>query len=207
MKIKLVHKFEDIISLDNLLSAWQEFIPDKDIIWLLQDIIESYKEKDGVGLPLGNLTSQLFANVYMNIFDQWVKHKLKTKLSQTCTNVQICDKCYIRYADDFVFLSADKNHLKNILPEIDNFLNSKLKLTLHPNKIFIKTASSGVDFLGWVNFPDYRILRKTTKKRMFRRISDNPKSETIQSYLGLLKHGNMGKIRDKIQMYVWLNGN
>jgi len=69
-------------------------------------------------------------------------------------------------------------------------LQSELKLTLHPNKIFIKTLSSGVDFLGWVNFFNHKILRVRTKNRMLKRISENPETETINSYLGMLKHGN-----------------
>lgn len=66
----------------------------------------------------------------------------------------------------------------------------KLRLELHPNKVFIKTLASGVDFLGWVNFPDHRVLRTATKRRMLARIKTNPCSEVLNSYLGLTKHGN-----------------
>lgn len=137
-------------------------------------------------LPLGNLTSQLFANVYMNEFDQWVKHKLKVKF-------------YIRYADDFVFLSEKRNYLELLIPAIGDFLKNQLKLSLHPDKVFIKTLASGVDFLGWINFPDHRVLRNTTRRRMLRRIFAYPAEETLQSYLGLLGHGNTTHLRDAIK--------
>jgi len=79
-----------------------------------------------------------------------------------------------------------------------DFLEERLKLNLHPDKVFIKTLSSGVDFLGWVHFPDHRVLRTITKRQMFKRINKNPKPETINSYLGLLKHGNTQKLRSKL---------
>jgi hypothetical protein len=121
----------------------------------------------------------------MDEFDQFVKHKLKVKY-------------YIRYADDFVFLTEDAKYLKSLIPIINNFLQEKLKLTLHPDKVFIKTLSSGIDFLGWVSFFDHRVLRSKTRKRMFKRIKKNSSIETLNSYLGLLKHGNTGKIKIEI---------
>mgnify|MGYP001600489241 CR=1 FL=1 len=161
-------------------------ITDKNILSVLQEIIQSFDVKNNkTGLPLGNLTSQLFANVYMNEFDQFVKHKLKVRH-------------YIRYADDFVILSENKIYVENLIPVISHFLNQELQLQLHQNKVFIKTLNSGVDFLGWVHFFDHRVLRTMTKRRMFKRIQENPKTETINSYLGLLGHGNSYKIKNKI---------
>jgi retron-type reverse transcriptase len=208
-----IRKFFASIDHEILLNILKEYIPDEDIIRLLENIIGSFytlsdkpiahhpypsSERRGfivlplsegetegvcVGLPLGNLTSQLFANIYMNKFDQWVKHWLRIKY-------------YIRYSDDFVFLSPDKKELEDIIPFIRRFLNQELKLDLHPDKIFLKIIASGVDFLGWLNFSDYRLLRKTTRHRMLARIKNNPTLETLQSYLGLLKHGNTFKIKD-----------
>jgi len=155
--------------------------------------LSSAKERDKVGLPLGNLTSQLFANVYMNKFDQFVKHKLKVKY-------------YIRYADDFVFLSSDKLRLQNILPKVSDFLQNTLHLTIHPDKVFLQTIASGVDFLGWVNFPDHRVLRHTTKKRMFNRLRANLNDASICSYLGLLSYGDTFKVRGRLEIYCWLWG-
>jgi len=150
---------------------------------LLKEIIFSFKPN---GLPLGNLTSQLLANVYLNEFDQFAKHKLKAKY-------------YIRYADDFLFLSRDKNQLRELILKIQDFLQSELKLSLHPDKIFIKTIYSGVDFLGWVNFKDHRVLRTKTRQRMLKRVKKNSSLESLNSYLGLLSHGNSWKIARTIQ--------
>ncbi len=182
-----VRKFFASIDQDILTDIIKEYIPDKDIVWLVSQIIRSFHStKEGVGLPLGNLTSQLLVNVYMNRFDQFVKHKIKAKY-------------YIRYADDFVFLSEDKQWLESILPRIQEFLITKLRLHLHPNKISICSLALGVDFLGWVHFSNHKVLRTVTKKRMFRNIKvSNGKPEVVQSYLGLLSHGNTKKLKDKV---------
>ena len=159
---------------------------DKQIIWLINEVISSFHStRLGVGLPLGNLTSQLFVNIYMNEFDRYIKHKLKAKY-------------YIRYADDFVILSDNRKELENLVYTISEFLFENLKLQLHPNKVSIKTLNSGIDFLGWVNFPHHRVLRTTTKRRMIKRIKESPKPETLNSYLGLLGHGDAGKLEKEI---------
>ncbi|MDP2789235.1 MAG: reverse transcriptase/maturase family protein [bacterium] len=165
---------------------------DRDILWLLGQVIDSFRSTNSAiaenidrGLPLGNLTSQLLVNIYMNEFDQYVKRELKVKY-------------YIRYADDFVILQDDRMCLEGILPRISKFLEEKLKLQLHPDKVFIKTLASGIDFLGWVHFPDHRVLRTSTKRRMFKNLKDNPKLEVMQSYFGLLKYGNTHKLKLKI---------
>lgn len=180
-----IRKFFASIDHQTLLDILNSYITDKQIIWLLQEIIESFSTKPKVGLPLGNLTSQLFVNIYMNELDQFVKHKLKVKY-------------YIRYADDFVFFSENKYWLEEQILKIKKFLEEKLKLEIHPQKIFIKTLSSGVDFLGWVNFPDHWVLRTTTKRRALRRINTHSTLETINSYLGLLSHGNTYKIKGNL---------
>ena len=115
-----------------------------------------------------------------------VKHKLKAKY-------------YIRYADDFVIFSHDKAWLEEVLPRIADFLKERLKLQIHPDKIYLKTLASGVDFLGWVHFPDHRVLRTTTKRRIIKNLKISQKTETIASYLGLLKHGNTNKLKNMIK--------
>jgi len=162
----------------------------EDLLWLTDEIIDSfYSIRPLVGLPLGNLTSQLFVNVYMNEFDQFVKHDLRVKH-------------YIRYADDFVFLSQDRRELQELLPVVARFLEQKLHLSLHPNKVELRTFASGVDFLGWVHFPDHRVLRSTTKRRMLARLSQMPSQPVIQSYRGLMSHGNTQKLNSKIDYLV-----
>jgi len=182
-----VRKFFASIDHKILIEILEKNIKDKDIVWLLSEIVGSFNSaRKGVGLPLGNLTSQLLVNIYMNEFDQFVKHKLKVKY-------------YVRYADDFVVLSLNRKYLENVLLEIKEFLQNELKLELHSNKVSIKTFSSGVDYLGWVHFPEHRVLRTITKRRMFKRIIETQgKEETTQSYLGLLKHGNTCKLQNKI---------
>lgn len=186
-----VRKFFASVNHAILLGIIREYIPDQDIVELISKIVSSfYSIRQGTGLPLGNLTSQLFANIYMNELDQFMKHRVKAKY-------------YIRYADDFAILSEDKEWLEYVLPAIQDFLFSRLRLELHPDKVFIKTLSSGVDFLGWVHFPDHRVLRTATKKRMMRRIErQQGKPETIQSYLGLLSHGNAKKLQRIIKSYM-----
>jgi len=155
---------------------------DDRMIMLLERIIRSFPD----GLPLGNLTSQLFANVYMDPLDQFIKHILH-------------ERFYIRYADDFVLLSTNRYRLERSLFMIDRFLQEHLYLTLHPQKVEIRTIASGVDFLGWVYFPDHCVLRTTTKRRIARRLSLSTSKESIASYVGLLQHGNASKFAQSIQ--------
>lgn len=183
------------------------YIPDTDILNLLTNILDSFhtlltphltpsqmeRDTDDIGLPLGNLTSQLLTNIYLNHFDQWVKHRLKARH-------------YVRYADDFVFFSADREWLTQLIPLVRNFLADQLHLTLHPNKIVLKTIASGVDFLGWMHFPDHRVLRTATKRRMWRRIEEHPTGGTVHSYLGLLGHGNTMQLRGEVVSAQWLWG-
>jgi retron-type reverse transcriptase len=182
-----IKKFFANIDQGILLAIIGKYISDQDILWLFSVIIRSFNSgRDGVGLPLGNLTSQLLVNIFMNEFDQWMKHKVKAEY-------------YIRYADDFVILNDSKSYLEKLIPQISQFLEERLHLTLHPNKLYIKTFSSGVDFLGWVHFPYHKVLRTSTKKRMIRNLKiKRDKPETVESYKGMLKYGNTYKLRQKI---------
>lgn len=181
-----IKKFFASIDHNSLRYIVTKYTNNAEIDWLLDQIITSFHStRYGKSLPLGNLTSQLLANVYMNEFDQYIKHKLKIKY-------------YIRYADDFVILSSNKTALLGNIRYIVCYLNDKLKLSLHPDKVFIKTFASGIDFLGWVHFPNHRVLRTTTKRRMLKKLSTNPSQESQASYLGLLKHGDTYRIREHI---------
>ena len=144
-------------------------------------------------MPIGNLTSQLFANIYMNELDQFVKHKLKVRY-------------YVRYTDDFVIVSTQRKYLENFLGPIGKFLKEGLALTLHPQKIILRKYRQGIDFLGYVILPNHTIIRTKTRKRMFRklerRIERQEKREitkeslrqTIASYEGVLMHANAHKL-------------
>lgn len=184
-----IRKFFASIDQSTLLQIIRMYIPDERICRLIRNIVGSFNSGTiGKGLPLGNLTSQLLVNIYMNEFDQFAKHVLKAKY-------------YVRYADDFVFLSHDRTRLESLLPRIQTFLHHRLALQLHPNKVSIKTLSSGVDFLGWVHFPDHRLLRTSTKRRMFKALKGEPTLETIISYRGMLSHGNTKKLLTQIPKF------
>ena len=101
---------------------------------------------------------------------------------------------------DGKIFSEDKNELEKQIIIIGNFLQEKLKLELHPDKVFMKTLNSGLDFLGWVNFPDHRVLRTATRRRMMRRIKECPNQETVNSYLGLIGHGNARRTENIIKL-------
>lgn len=180
-----IKKFFASVDHKVLLNILEKHIQDSDILRLLNCVIESFETKPRIGLPLGNLTSQLLVNIYMNEFDQWMKHVMR-------------EKHYIRYADDFVIFSHNKDELIELFAKIGVFLEENLKLALHPDKVFIKTLASGVDFLGWIHFFDHRVLRTATKRRMVRTIKQSPKPDAIQSYLGMLKWGNGQKLCDII---------
>lgn len=182
-----IKKFFASVDQNVLLQILDSRISDKRIVALLKEIIGSFssiaRSDRAIGLPLGNLTSQLLSNVYLNEFDQFVKHKLKVKY-------------YIRYADDFVIFSEDKVYLESLIPKFQEFLCGRLSLTLHPNKVFIKTLAQGMDFLGWVHFFDHRVLRTSKKKRMFEKLN----KKNAASYFGLLTHGNTQKIKNLISI-------
>ena len=178
-----IRKFFANIDHGVIMGILGKYIVDRDILALLGGIIGSFNTegKYGVGLPLGNLTSQLLVNIYMDEFDRFMKHGMH-------------EKYYIRYADDFVVMSESRAHLESLVPKIGGFLKERLKLELHPDKLFIKSFASGVDFLGWVHFPDHRVLRTTTKKRMVRRLGVEANDAVTASYRGLLEHGNAKKL-------------
>ncbi len=140
-----IKKFFDSIDHKILLGLIKCRVKDQDLHWLIEEIVDSFgfetarnttqlelfeREREsfstpvvkGRGIPIGNLTSQLFANIYLNEFDQFVKHELKVKY-------------YCRYTDDFVIVSSNAKYLQKLLPPIQEFLENNLKLKLHPNKV------------------------------------------------------------------------
>jgi len=183
-----IRKFFANIDHEILLDIIKRHIDDADILWLLTEVIGSFHTdgKPGVGLPLGNLTSQLLVNIYMNVFDQFVKRNLKVVH-------------YIRYADDFVIFHECRTYLENLMPQIGEFLETRLGLALHPGKVSISTLASGVDFLGWVHFPYHRVLRMTTQRRMMKKLGQEMKKGSVYSYLGILGHGNAHTLAENIR--------
>ena len=115
-------------------------------------------------MPLGNLTSQFFANVYLNELDYFIKHKLKVKY-------------YIRYVDDFVILHNSKEQLEIWKHEIEYFLRDTLKLELHPQKSKIIPLSHGIDFVGFRNFYYFKLLRIRNIRKMLLKIGEHKRGE------------------------------
>src|SRR3989344_5425564 len=183
-----IRKFFANINHQILGNILKKHIKSGNTILLLSKVVRSFHTKDrpDIGLPLGNLTSQLLVNIYMNELDHFLKREMK---------VAHC----VRYADDFVILHESKEYLENLLPKLSEFLETRLKLSLHTDKVFIKTWASGVDFLGWVHFPHHRIPRTSTKKRMFRNLRQKQAESSVASYLGLLSHGNTHDLRERVK--------
>ena len=144
-------------------------------------------------MPLGNLTSQFFANLYLNKLDQFVKHELKIKH-------------YIRYVDDFIILYSSKEQLKIWKKEIQNFLKNNLKLELHKDKSKIIPLSKGIDFVGFRNFYYFKLLRKRNINNMKNKIIkyNNNKITTTkffeiyQGWKAYSKWANSSNIRKQI---------
>lgn len=126
------------------------------------------------GMPLGNLTSQLFANIYLHELDQFVKHTLKIKY-------------YTRYVDDFVLFHEDKEYLLDCHRQIKSFLSEKLKMTLHPNKFYLQHYRRWVKFLGVMIYPYYRVVGKRIISNCFSMISHSYK-EPEQKYNSLMSY-------------------
>ncbi len=186
-----IRKFFASIDHQILFNILRDHISDIRLLNLLARIIRSFEVCSNKGIPLGNLTSQLFANIYMNEFDRFVKNNIRIKY-------------YIRYADDFVILSCDKSELLDHLAKITAFLSEQLILILHQNRVFIKILVSGVDFLGWVHFSHHCALRTKTKIRMRRRVSHCQDRQTVESYLGMLTHGNAFGLSEDLKNLYWL---
>lgn len=157
---------------------------------VLNSIIDSFSSENiGKGIPLGNLTSQLFINIYLNELDIYIKKDLRVKN-------------YIRYADDFVIIGKNEDKLKNIADKINLFLFSRLKMNLHIDKVFIKNISKGVDFLGFVHFNRYRVLRTKTKRIILKKVKNSTNKKQVDSYIGFIGHGNSFKLKKKIEKLI-----
>ena len=193
-----VRKFFDSIDQDVLLALIKNKIQDEKAIWLIIEIIRSFEKTEGVGLPLGNVTSQLFANIYLNELEQFIKHNLRIKH-------------YLRYCDDFIIFNESERRLQELILPISDFLLARLNLTLHSDKIIIRKHHQGIDFLGYVALPNYRVLRTKTKRRILKKIkmksfdlenrliSEKSFNQSLQSYLGVLKHCRGYKIEQIIE--------
>lgn len=205
-----IKDFFTSIDKEILFDLLKKRINDPDVLWLLKvvlfwDCTKSYISKGEYplflnvppnkslfgkdnkrGLPIGNLTSQFFANVYLNELDQLAKHRLKAHY-------------YLRYVDDFVILSRDRNELIQFRSKLESFLMDRLRLQLHPKRHKLLLVSSGINFLGYIIRHNYILVRRRVinnlkqKLQTFRMsvVKDTKKLQaTIASYLGHFKHAN-----------------
>lgn len=157
LKADIKHYF-DTVDYKVLMNIIERKIKDNTVLWLIKIILANALGKNK-GMPLGNLTSQFFANVYLNELDYFVKHKLKAKY-------------YIRYVDDFVILHNSKEILEDYKSNINQFLKSSLKIELHPDKSKVIPLRQGINFLGFRNFYHYKLLRKTNIRKMQKKMKE-----------------------------------
>lgn len=175
-----IKKFYPSVDHDILKSLLRKKFKDKDLLWLLDEIIDS-----AAGIPIGNYLSQYLANFYLTYFDHWIKEEKQVKY-------------YFRYADDLVILSGSKEYLHQLLKEIEYYLSNKLELTVKDNWQVFPVKSRGIDFVGYKHFHSHTLLRKSIKKRFARMLKRNPRCESIASYKGWLKHCNSKNLLKKL---------
>lgn len=175
-----IKKFYPNVDHDILKGLLRRKIKDNELLDMLDGIIDSAE-----GLPIGNYLSQYFANFYLTYFDHWIKEAKGIKY-------------YFRYADDLVILAPDKESLHKLLAEIQNYLHTNLKLDLKHNYQIFPVASRGIDFVGYLFFHNYILLRKTIKKSFARKISKGINKLSLASYLGWAKHCNSRNLIKKL---------
>lgn len=165
-------------------------IRDERLLRLLDRLIETGDEGGGKGMPIGNLTSQLFANLYLDPLDHFVKEDLQRR-------------AYIRYMDDVVILGEEKAELWDVLREVERFLQERLRLSLQPQRTSVRPVAAGIDVLGYVVYPNgYKRVRRrnviAVRRRLTRLEAGHARGEipfaharqSIASWLGLAKHAS-----------------
>lgn len=150
-----VKKFYPSIKHSLLKKTYRTMFKDKDLLWLLDEIIDSTEGNRGV--PIGNYLSQYSGNLFLSKFDRWIKEDKKVKY-------------YSRYMDDIVILHNDKDYLHRLFKEIEDYLNDKLDLKIKDNWQVFPSRVRGIDFVGYRHFGNYVLLRKSTSKRLIRKM-------------------------------------
>ena len=185
-----IKKYYPSINHKILKGIYRKIFKDFDLLWLLDEIIDSTKGE--VGIPIGNYLSQWSGNIYLAYFDHWCKEKLKCKF-------------YYRYMDDIVILNKSKKKLHYLRNKIEKYLNEKLKLSIKGKWQVFPTYTRGIDFLGYRSFGDYTLLRKSTAKKFKSKMRCLNKKErlshsdycSINSYLGWLKWCDSYNLKQK----------
>jgi len=191
-----VQKFFPSIDHDILKGLLRRRIGCEKTWWLMETIIDSWNYETGKGLPIGNLTSQLFANIYLHELDLYIKQDLRQRF-------------YLRYMDDFVVIGPDKPELHEVWRKTEAFLAERLKLTLN-RKTRLFPAAQGVDFLGYKVWATHRLLRKRSVVGMKRRLKAYYRKvergdldyqqlrNRLMSWIGHAQHANTYRLRERI---------
>lgn len=200
LKADIKHYFETVDH-EILLRIINHHIKDEQVLWLTKIILSNHNSKiPGKGMPLGNWTSQFFANIYLNELDQYIKHKLKANY-------------YLRYVDDFVILHQNKNILVKYEKQIKALLNT-LKLELHPDKCKIIPLKKGISFLGFKCFYHYKLVRQRNIRKIYHKLKEMIKlykskridvediQETLQGWNAYAMQGNTYKIRKRLAIAI-----
>lgn len=193
-----IKKYFENVDQKTLLKIIKIRIKDETVVDLISIVLQNHKtSRTGKGMPLGNLTSQFFANIYLAELDNFVKHELRAKY-------------YIRYVDDFVILSQDRSQLQDWQEKINTFLKNELQLMLHQEKTKIIRIQDGVPLVGFKVYHRYKIIKKSNRLRFFRRLdmykhglqtrSITPEHVQlgISGWEGYAKMGNTYKLREEI---------
>lgn len=175
-----VKKFYPSIDHDILKSLLRRKFKDHDLLWLLDEIIDS-----APGVPIGNYLSQYFSNYYLTGFDHWIKEELRVKN-------------YFRYLDDMVIVADNKPYLHELLHKINGYLADNLKLTVKKNYQVFAVEDRGIDFVGYKKYHRYVLLRKSIKKRMARAYKKLNNRASIAAYHGWAKHCNSAHLIKKL---------
>lgn len=179
-----IRKFFDNINKEILLNLIKRKVTDGHALGVIKEIIFSLPaqyemESKARGIPIGNLTSQIFANIYLNEFDRFVKHDLKVKR-------------YLRYGDDFIILADNGAELNGIRLKAKEFLNKRLRLEVNDRHDIIIKTNRGLKFLGAIVYPwDCRLNRRNR-----RRLRSNLTLDNIPSYRGLISRYEAGKLKE-----------
>ena len=184
-----VKKYYPSINNEKLKKVIRGKIKDKNLLWLLEEIIDSTK-----GIPIGNYLSQYFGNLYLSAYDHWMKE------------IQHC-RYYFRYCDDIVVLSKSKQELHKLYKKTKEYFDSNLNLKIKENWQIFPVSIRGIDFLGYRFFHDYTLLRNSIKIKFIKklkRIENNWHRMThtqivnsIMSYWGWMKHANCKNLINK----------
>jgi hypothetical protein len=157
-----IRKFFDHVRHDELMKAIHQHTPSPQAIWLCLEITDSYnrlasKQASKQGIPIGNLTSQIFANIYLNEFDRFVRHVRKPA-------------AYLRYGDDFIVLESSRPTCLDQRQAMQQFLTDELGLFLHPDNDIVVSGHEGLHFLGhWIYAKDI-VIDTATKQRLLERL-------------------------------------